>query len=601
MTCRYCHANNAGVVTSLADGVFHASLTNFRMTVGAPITPLAQPMHCGDCHTARPHHIVEEAASSLIAMDHAATFAAPVSIGGVMAAAASDLDCSTCHHAAGQSSWADGVFHANIGSAVPADCTTCHYPLMADAAKADLTAGTRYQMRHRSPSMTTQACATCHAMALAKATMTPAAGPLWQTGAYHASLTTQPAACNDCHAVAEPAAATQGTTTYTLAQGGTTSNAAQWMNHASSSLAGKDCAACHAADAVRSGAAWNRASRLHGPVASASTCNECHGLGNGRGTVVGTNNNLPSGLVDAAGITSASAATGVPAGTHDQITHTDINVTGNECKLCHTQQGASTAAGVMGQEWAQAAFHRNFNANKPLVVNGTTGRCSHCHLNVKPRATYTGQDHSAFTDTSAQDCSGCHSFPGTNANSPNWLGASGRPHDLTGSTAASALDCGTCHGMGGSASVHLSVATASHYGGVSNGNTCTSCHIDFTAFNGPVTNLQYAHTNAAANANGCTGCHNFVNQLYTTMTTTPVLTHPVSAGSHQFSQTTNVTGSKDSRTFTANHTNANLTRCGACHQYSTTTPTTNIWAFKHRPSNPGISNSTSSSGCNMCH
>ncbi|MFO0727552.1 MAG: CxxxxCH/CxxCH domain-containing protein [Myxococcota bacterium] len=595
--CWHCHTNNNGTVTSLSDGRFHASLSNYQATVGGARSALAQPTRCGDCHTVRPRDIVEKGGSSLSPMDHQAAFTAAVNIGGAMVSNAQDLDCAVCHRsAAGSTSWADGVFHANIGSAVPADCTGCHYPLLADGAKSDVTTGSRFSMKHRSAQITTQACATCHSGALAHASMSPPAASLWQTGAYHSAVSAQPASCNECHTVARPGATTAGSVSYTLSQGATATNQAQFMNHASQTLAGKDCAACHAADAKSSGSAWSKASKLHGPVPSAATCNECHGLSNGRGNVVGTTNNLPAGLNDSATVTTAGASTGVPTGTHDQITHTDVNVTANECKLCHTQQGSAQT----GREWAQASFHRNFNASKPLTINGSTGRCSNCHMNVKPGAGYSQQDHSAFTATSQQDCSACHNWPGTSATLPNWLGATGA-HASSGSTSGSSLACATCHGQGGSASTHLSVATASHYGGTSNGNTCISCHINFSGFGGTTANLKYAHTNSSANAGGCVTCHAFSNQLLATLTNTPSLNYPSSSGGHQFSQTYSVTGSFSGDRFTANHTNSGLTRCGACHQYSSTSASTNIWSFKHRPSNPGISNSTRTSGCDMCH
>ena len=87
----------------------------------------------------------------------------------------------------------------------------------------------------------------------------------------------------------------------------------------------------------------------------------------------------------------------MPAGTHDQITHTDVNVTGHDCNFCHTQVGPLDGAPAsQGKEWAQAKFHANFTAANPLVMNGTTGRCSNCHLNVKPGAGFAAQDHSAL-------------------------------------------------------------------------------------------------------------------------------------------------------------------------------------------------------------
>ncbi len=601
MKCWHCHTNDAGTVTGYTNGEYHAALRRYRATVGGPVMMQPQPTdRCTDCHsTMWPHNIVQRGTTNLQPMDHAAQFTATVNIGGRMVSRVNQLDCSTCHKDPG-GAWADGGFHAPIGNAVPSDCTQCHYPLMADTAKADLTSAPTYKMAHRSGVITFQACERCHSTALAQSKNAPLAATLWRTGHYHASLTTQPAACNDCHnTVSLPATATQGTVVYTLAQGATATNGAQWMNHASTTLSGRDCAVCHGPDARSAGSAWSKAAKLHGPIASATTCNECHGVTNGRGTVVGTNNNMPAGLNDSATATTASAATGVPAGTKDQIAHTDINVTGKECRFCHTQQGPSTNPTIAGKEWAQASFHRNFTGTNPLVMNGTTGRCSNCHMNVKPGSGYAAYNHSALT-TTGQDCSSCHSWPGTNPTTPNWQGATGA-HAASGSTAASLLDCNTCHGQGGASTTHLNVPAANHYGGVTNGNKCISCHIEFSGFKGTIANLKYAHNNATANAGGCQMCHPFSGNLYTTLTTTPPLTFPTTTGGHSFSQTQSVTGRFDGDTFTANHTNTGLTRCGSCHRYTTTTSTLNVWTFGHRPSNPGISSSKSTSGCNMCH
>ncbi len=222
---------------------------------------------------------------------------------------------------------------------------------------------------------------------------------------------------------------------YNLTMGGTSTNAAQWMNHGSGSLAGKDCFACHAADAKQSGSAWSKSDSFHGAVSSPSSCSECHGLSNGGGSVAGTNNNLPVGLTNSSTVTSAAAdvTTGVPAGTLDQITHADFNVSSHDCNFCHTQTGASTVSGVQGKEWAQAGFHASFTSANPLVMNGSTGRCSDCHMNVKPTAGFILFDHSAFSATpGTQDCSACHSWPGTGTpTAPNWLGAGAAPAIVT--------------------------------------------------------------------------------------------------------------------------------------------------------------------------
>lgn len=599
--CWHCHTATGTTVTSYLDGKYHSALTNYRATPTSAVSAFSQPTaSCGDCHAQMfPSGIVQKGASNLVPMDHSARFTSAVVIGGVSATGVPQIDCSVCHHLPGNS-WADGLFHANIGAAVPADCVTCHYTLMADAAESDLTSTTQYAMRHRSGQLVFQACETCHTAALGKAKTTPALATLWQTGAYHESITTQPAACIDCHAVSEPAAnaSTQSSWTYALALGGTSTNGAQWMNHGASSVVGKDCVLCHAADAKKTGSAWSKAALFHTAVPNSTACQICHGLTNGGGSVAGTRNNLPSGLTNSTWVTAASSS---PANTHDQLTHTDINVSAKDCNFCHTQAGLSSSSGVAGKEWAQASFHKNFTTANPLVMNGGTGRCSNCHMNLRPGTSYTEMDHSAYTATSTTDCSGCHAWPGTGTSTaPNWLGAVGA-HDSTGSTAASTLDCNSCHGQAGTASKHLTVAAASHYGGITNGNRCVTCHIDFAGFKDTITNLLYPHSNSLANGGGCVTCHAFKSQIYTTLTNTPALTYPVASGGHTFSQTRSVTVAFDDESHPQAHTVSTMTRCGACHQYAKTTASLNVWTFKHRPSNPGISNSKSSSGCNVCH
>src|SRR5437870_6718292 len=510
--CALCHTvSSPGAITG--PGQFHSVLTT---------SGFQQPaINCFDCHQQmRPTGIVEKAASDLQPMDHNAVFNAPVTINGVSVGGVAAMDCSDCHASPGNT-WSDGLFHKNIAAAVPKDCTVCHYPLMVDAAKADLTSGVNYAMRHTSGQITFQNCQTCHAGALAKGKNTPIAATLWQTGAFHASLASQPSACVACHLVSEPAAnaPTQSSVVYNLTMGGTSTNMAQWMNHGSGSLAGKDCFACHAADAKRSGSAWSKSDSFHGAVSSPSSCRECHGLTNGGGSVVGTNNNLPVGLTNSSTVTSAAAdaAAGIPAGTYDQITHTDINVSSHDCNFCHTQKGVSTVASVQGREWAQAAFHANFTSANPLVMNGTTVRCSNCHMNIKPGATFTAFDHSDFSATpGTQDCSSCHSWPGTGtATASNWLGAAAAPAivTLTGWTSGTSITSNT---------VTFSHPSPSTY------TSCAQCHagstystiIDFNhdgltsnvTINGvtpsKVPNLGTSIYDISTNPTFCVACHN---------------------------------------------------------------------------------------------
>ena len=57
-----------------------------------------------------------------------------------------------------------------------------------------------------------------------------------------------------------------------------------------------------------------------------------------QGTPPGTFDNQPEGLVDSSTVSSAAGdgTSGVLAGTRDQITHGDYNVTSYDCNTCHT-------------------------------------------------------------------------------------------------------------------------------------------------------------------------------------------------------------------------------------------------------------------------
>ena len=501
--CWHCHTNSNGTVTAFNGGKFHASLTSYAATPGGAVAAIPQPTaRCADCHTQMlPVGIVENAASDLVAMDHGAELAAAVTIGGVSVSRVAQIDCSVCHKSPGRS-WADGRFHASIASGTPKDCISCHYPLMADGTRADITSGVAYAMRHRSGQVTSQSCATCHAGALAKATAATPASTAWSPGAFHASATPQPTACVDCHAVSEPAAGspTKSEVTYLLPSGGTSSNGGQWMNHGSIFAAGKDCAACHLGDAKSAGSAWSKSTPFHAKATNVTTCNECHGVANRGGTVVGTNNNLPAGLSNSTTVTSAaSATTGVAAGTFDQISHADVNATTHDCNFCHTQVGPSPTPGIQGREWAQARFHQSFNTANALVANGTTGRCSNCHLNVKPGAAYPGQSHAAFTSVpGSTDCGSCHSWPGAGGTAaPNWKGASG--------------GVPTVISVGGfTVSAPPAANSTTTQTGINNlphptvgSQACTACH---GSAGGGRKALGYDHSSSLDNAN-CNACH----------------------------------------------------------------------------------------------
>jgi hypothetical protein len=426
--CWHCHTNNNGTVTAFRNGQYHAALTSYRASPNGAVAPFAQPTaRCADCHAAMtPDGIVEKGGSSLWPMDHAAVFATPVVVAGQTVPGVAQIDCSVCHKSPG-ATWADGTFHPNVGSAVVSDCVSCHYMLIDDPALADTQSGTLYAMKHASKQLTFQTCQTCHPSAVGARALLPATADLWQTGAFHGAVTSQPTACLECHLVSQPGAnlPTQSNWSYALAAGATATNSAQWMNHGSSLVAGMDCAACHAADAQKTGSTWSKSAFLHRATSGARTCQECHGLTNGGGGVAGSRNNLPAGLTSSTMPTSASAATGIAAGTLSQITHGDVNVAGRDCNVCHIQVGVATSAALAGREWAQARFHASLATAAKLTMNGSTGRCSNCHLNVNPKASYTTFNHTGFSSApGSQDCSGCHTYPGTGTiGSGNWLGA----------------------------------------------------------------------------------------------------------------------------------------------------------------------------------
>jgi hypothetical protein len=587
-TCWHCHTNTNGTVTTYSNGKFHSALDAYASMAGGTPTGLPQPTaQCKDCHEQmRPNLIVEKGASVLVPMDHSATFTGAVTLGGQSVTGVGSLDCSLCHHTPGQT-WADGLFHANIGAAVPSDCVSCHYPLMATAA-ADTSAGTSYAMKHRSTQLPSQKCDTCHPTALSAATATPVA-TRWQTGALHAHLSPQPTACLECHGSSQPTASTQGTVTYTLALGGTTTNGAQWMNHAMADVTGKDCVTCHAADAP-SATAFNRATNLHAFITNPSGCAPCHGTTNGQGTVIGTNNNLPTGLTNSTTTTTASPYPGVK----DQLSHADVNVTGHDCNFCHTQKGPSTVAGVQGKEWAQASFHKNFTTALPLVLNQTTGRCSNCHYGLKPGTTFTTYDHSGVTNTSgSQDCSACHSYPGTSTTTPNWLGAvGGAPTTITvgGFTIPMppAKTAGTT--QAGIASLpHPTVGTTA----------CSVCH---TGGVGGRHAIAYDHASTLINSH-CDACHEAGTDLLGTVWNGATTTASGAGDSRPFTLTSVVPSFKGNSRACAYPNHFAGIDCKECHtiptgtaKVTTGTSYTTAWKLKHT-----TSNMTNPGTCNTCH
>jgi hypothetical protein len=449
--CWVCHTHDVSLtVTAFRGGQFHPALTD----AGLP-----QPSAgCTDCHSnMRPRGIV--GTSDLSPMDH-------ILDGGVNATS----DCSVCHLNAAGVSWDAGQFH-DWGQAV-SDCASCHFPLvLAGGPAVDVisTASQKpYAMKHRSPQVTVQQCTACHASVTVHTPDTTS----WNPGVFHGSLS--PAACADCH---DPVSAPADIRTSAVAYNGDP----QRMNHQAALVRANDCIVCHGADSA--GVGWSMSTVLHAHVRPTS-CAVCHAA------------NMPSALVDSTTVTSAPMATG-KSGTHDQISHSDVNVTAHDCNFCHTQAGQITDGGTAaGKEWAQASFHVQFTAGTALVMDGTTGRCSNCHFNLTPSASFTAHDHSGLTASAGQDCSSCHQWPGTGtAASPNWQNVSGPPPFIS---------------VGGFSVAQPPATAATTEAGLNNlphpaipsGGSCTTCHASATGGRG-----AFGYDHSQAPATGCASCH----------------------------------------------------------------------------------------------
>jgi hypothetical protein len=137
-------------------------------------------------------------------------------------------------------------------------------------------------------------------------------------------------------------------------------------------------------------------------------------------------------------------------------------------------------------------------------MNGTTGRCSNCHLNLKPGSAYSGYDHTALTGASGStDCSSCHSWPGTGTpTAPNWKGAvGGAPVYLSvgGFTVSSPPAPNTT-------TIASGIAMLPHPAG-----TCNLCHP-----NGVGGKNAFAYDHALAPNANCAACHEAGSNLVAT-------------------------------------------------------------------------------------
>ncbi len=479
--CATCHFN---LPTKYAGSSFHASASPAGPQAAANLSA------CTECHVnTTPPHIV---GPSLTPMDHAAT----LSSGAVLS-----NDCVVCHtKTTAGTSFTGANFHGQIGTASASTCTTCHYVTepagaFAFAARTPQTVGFKH-----SSSFAPGDCNACHNLTNAQIkTLISSNGKVstnFSGAQFHKNIAPSSiTSCVDCH------------TKSAIANPTVSSTDAQHMNHSSTTV-GADCYLCHTTDLATgvTPTAFAKSNLFHAGTNSnmskagtvINSCQECHGLTNGGGSTLGTNNELPATIV------SSTTLSTYPAGNstlYDQIDHTAPSATGKDCNVCNTNIGPT------GPKWKSALFHAK------VTISGPSTACETCHANLKPAGLANGEDH-----TSAHTaCGTCHTDPagtgtiGSTSSPPNWLGAVGGsiPPTIT-------LPAPTGTGWANLTLPHPTPAT---------GVTCAQCHGTVIGANV----IAWDHSHAPAQSSGqpyCMYCHLRTQQVVATAGLTSFQTEP---------------------------------------------------------------------------
>jgi hypothetical protein len=283
------------------------------------------------------------------------------------------------------------------------------------------------------------------------------------------------------------------------------------------------------------------------------------------------------------------------------MNHADLNATSHDCNFCHTQVGTSTTAAIMGKEWAQARFHAAFTAASPLISNGTSARCSNCHINEKPGPTFSF-DHSGFTAaTTTDDCSKCHTYPGLamGANTtPNWLGASGVPSTI--SVGGFVIPTSPNGPATAPNTIQTGIANLPHP--PTTGIMCTVCH---TQASGGRHAFGYPHGSTTLINNNCNSCHESGSDLVGTPWNGATTTATGAGDTRPFTLTSVVPSFKGNTRSCAYPKHFYPVDCKECHTkpatgnapVTTGTAFKTAWKFKHSEDAPMTRPST----CNMCH
>lgn len=451
--CSTCHSGLSLNPPRYLPGKFHANV------------PAASLTSCKDCHVnTAPKNIVGPAPITN-GMNHFAAFSDNTT-------AYSSFDCATCHVAASAGTTFGGAtFHSKIGNKTPANCTACHYSTATSTAIYPLTPTVPFTagMHHKAGSVQGE-CSVCHVLSSAQIVAAPKTTASWRGGTFHkntmpATITT----CVECHT-------TKPALTVSSYDG-------QHMNHGSAMLP-SDCVSCHRSELVPGATptVWLKTAVFHNVVANPSTCKECHGLTNGGGSTIGTNNDLPVGLSNSSTRTTSSVA---PANTFDQISHATSEVTTHDCNYCHTVAGM-TAGGAV--KWNSGLFHSKYSSNASISSN-----CVACHTNVKPSVVVGGFDHNSI---GAQDCKACHIYPGTGkvggtgTAAPNWKGAGGAVPARVAYVPPSGKNWGNL------TTAHPSTTSRA-------GMTCATCHVNYNS----VASIKGFDHNAMPSGTKCVYCH----------------------------------------------------------------------------------------------
>ena len=310
-SCWHCHTHATGftTVTAFSDGKYHQALSTYSATPGGAVMPLAQPTtRCLDCHEAmRPSRIVQKAASApsrLIAdlrrhghhrRPERDRRGGPRLLGATAARAPA------------------GPTAASTRTSAPRCRRTArsrHYPLMA-TAQADVSSGTTFSMSTALPSRRPCSAASSATTALGSAATTPIAATLGV-----------PVGCTWlCTAGGLPRVPRQRLPRGSYPEhhhlrAGDGQHRHQRRHAPHRGRRRGPCAHLPRRRRPHHRQRLDRSSLFHPKVANPAGCATCHGTANGRGTTVGTNNNLPAGLTSSRTTTTASSAPGVK----DQLT-----------------------------------------------------------------------------------------------------------------------------------------------------------------------------------------------------------------------------------------------------------------------------------------